>query len=77
MNTLTLTLFLFAASSGAAHAAHHLKGHLSHHAWQANRSPASRTSPRTCSAVPGQQGRIKGCGEYVPSVYDPSPVSDY
>jgi hypothetical protein len=77
MKTLTLTLFLFAASIGVANASHHMKEHLSHHAWQASQMHASQTSPRTCSAVQGQQGRINGCGEYVPSVYDPSAVSDY
>ncbi|WP_297297421.1 hypothetical protein [uncultured Methylovirgula sp.] len=77
MNTLTLVLFLFFASIGIANASHHVKGHMSHHAWRASQTKASHISPRSCSAAQRHQARINACGEYVPSIYDPSPVSDY
>ncbi len=75
MKKFILALFIFGASIGFADA-HHAKHHLTRDAWQAAVAAPQKNS-QSCSVVEGQQPRINPCGEYIPSVYDPSPVSDY
>jgi hypothetical protein len=75
MKTLMLVLSIFGTSIGFANA-HRAKHHLSHESWQAAAAAPKKTS-QSCSAAQGQQARINACGEYVPSIYDPSPGSDY
>ena len=75
MKKLILALFIFGTSIGFADA-HHAKHHLAREAWQAAAAVPQKAS-HACSAVEGQQPQINACGEYIPSIYDPSPVSDY
>jgi hypothetical protein len=77
MKTLMLTVFLLAASIGAANASHHARNRIAHNAWQANQSKPSKTTSGGCSVVQGGQAYLNACGEFIPSIYDPSPVSDY
>ncbi len=75
MKVIIVALFAFGTSAGFADA-HHLKHHVPGAAWRPA-VVAPPKAPQSCSAVEGQQARINACGEYIQSIYDPSPVSDY
>ena len=77
MKVLTLTIFLFAACFGAAHASQNEKAYDWQNTWQARQPEVPQTRPPNCSVVEGQKAYINACGELVPSIYDSSPVSDY